>query len=200
MFCQRVKLEKTGVLSLPLPRTANPRGERKTMKITKRISVSLLVLVMVLSAVLAIPASAWVEPEDDTDTAYSSKTCSCSDPGFAASYQSRTYADGDSVLVITSITHRTAGCQSCEAYHSASIWYYPSSTSYAYNIRTVTGRATNQGDEVLEMFAVAASGPQATGTQVFFCVEARHQVKTTCTASGIVTYSGSTQAGEPALK
>ena len=173
------------------------------MKTIKRISLATLVLVMVLSALLAIPASAQIEPTDDEDIElYTTSKCTCVyHEDFYVQFASRLYAaDGNRAYAATEVYHPRTTCTDIIASHTATIWYYPNYTSSAYN--TFTNYASDGFHQSSNgtRYSVAATNRTASGTQVLFCIETSHTLTTNCTPCGQKTYTGYTCAGEIALK
>lgn len=156
------------------------------MKTTKRISVSLLVLVMVLSAVLAIPASAGSERH------YFTNQCSC---GYTFSaYAQSTFSGATVGYAQTSLDHAHSPVASDgKTTVSATIWHYPSTNSSAYNTAHVSASATGLGS------VATCDRSQGYNVGTIFCIESNHYYEYIC---GGVKYSDSMYIsnGEPAMK
>lgn len=105
------------------------------MKKLKRISLATLVLVMVLSAVLAIPASASTIARD-----FSRPNCGCS-LTFGGEYGGGKY-DVDRGTAWAEVEH---DCESAYAYVSMKCWIAPYSSLNNYTSRTFTGSARDNG-------------------------------------------------------
>ena len=171
------------------------------MKNLKRISLATLVLVVVLSAVLAIPASAQIEPVYDYDYDVTKQNkCTCDQGDFEVLFTSQTSSYGNTISTSTKLTHSQNACTSIFTSHTSTTWYYPNSTSSAYN--TLTNYASDGLHQSSNgtKYSHASTNREATGTQILFCVETSHTATTTCTPCGQKTYTGYTCAGEPALK
>ncbi|MBQ8898605.1 MAG: hypothetical protein IJY86_08995 [Clostridia bacterium] len=161
-------------------------------KKTRRFSLSVLALVLVILALLAIPASAGIA---DYSVKYSSQNCGCgTDPGFVASFAAYTFDTGDEGIVVTEIDHESSNCTLCTTYNSATAWYYPNATSNAYNTKHAT--ESHYGTHS----SVASNHIGATGEQFIFCIEGNHTARTTCNVTGETTYTKYTCAGDPGLR
>lgn len=155
------------------------------MKITKRISVSLLVLIMVLSAVLAIPASAGLVEEH-----HEFGRCSCQNVDFEAIYASDIVTNGIS-RAVTHLYHPSNQCDAATVYVSAKFWVYPTSGSSTYRtvVRTDTEYGTNV-DASVNSYGISGE---------VFCIESNHTITTRCNNTNY-TYSKYISNGEPAMK
>ena len=161
-------------------------------KKTRRFSLSVLALVFVILALLAIPASADIA---DESLKFSSQSCGCvADPEFEASFGAYTYDTGEVGFIVTELDHESSNCSLCTTYNSATAWYYPNVTSNAY----YTKHATES--DYAEHLSVATNRIDATGEQFIFCIEGNHTARTTCTGTGETTYTKYTCAGEPGLR
>ena len=157
------------------------------MKNLKRISLATLVLVMVLSAVLAIPASAVQDIE------YFSSPCGVSTfSGTAYSYMS---SDGSSANAYTQFSHPENYHSTATTVHvSAKFWWYPSGSSQA-NYRTTTRINTASGDVTAKASVNSAEIPG-----LIFSVESTHTLTSVCNG---ITKPQQTKwlcVGEPAMK
>ena len=161
-------------------------------KKTRRFSLSVLALVLVIVALLAIPASADIA---DESLKYSSQSCGCvADPEFEASFGAYTYDTGEVGFIVTAMSHESSNCSLCTTYNSATAWYYPNVTSNAYNTKHATA------SDYAAHLSVATNRINATGEQFIFCIEGNHTARTTCTGTGETTYTKYTCAGEPGLR
>ena len=162
------------------------------MKSLKRLSVATLVLVMVLTAVFAIPASAYSIGSSHEENI----TCACGNSvenGFGNLIDSN---DKTATRAITHLNHDCAICSSATTYVSAKFWHYPSASSSAYNATT---RTDTKYSEVSTAVVQAAGNGVATIPGEIFCIESNHRITMVCRGT-TYTYSKYLCTGEPSLK
>ena len=156
------------------------------MKTLKRISLTTLVLVMVLAAVLAIPASAL-----GTYRGYFSQKCEC-DGVFYGHWENRATIGSSVSYAKTVLDHMDSPeCTSGSVYASAKFWHYPSSSSSAYNTTTVY--SSDQGKDA------SCTANQTSSVGEIFCVESNHTATTVCNGT-TYTYNKYYCNGSPAMK
>ena len=157
------------------------------MKTLKRISLATLVLVMVLTTLLAIPASAVQDIE------YFSSPCGVSTfSGTAYSYMS---SNGSSANAYTKFSHPDDyHTTSTTVYVNATFWWYPSGSSQsAY--RTTSKNSTASGN-----FTAQASVNNTGISGVIFSVESTHTLTTVCNGIAKPQQFKWLCVGEPAMK
>ena len=171
------------------------------MNKTRRFSIVTLALVMVLVAIIAIPASASVP--DDSEISYFTKPCNATEfTGFA---QSHIGANGGSAYARTYFSHNVnSHTASGTSYVSGEFWHYPSGSS-ASNYRTTTLRSTvsddtadPEGASTGTMYATATVY-DTTSMGVVFSIESTHTLTFVCNGQ-TNTQTISLVVGEPAMK
>lgn len=164
------------------------------MKTIKRISTATLVLIMILTAVLAIPASAVVSYDRDSDffTDY------CPDGSISAQGVSEVTTYGREGSAFTQFTHVAGNnhVTSATVYVGSKFWHYPADTSQA-NYRTTTKNNTQSGGSGTTA-SVSLSGGSI--SSVIFSVESTHTLQYTCYNQTYPVQTVWTCAGEPAMK
>jgi len=154
-------------------------------KKTRRFSLSVLALVLVILALLAIPASA-----SGYDYYSFEQKCGCTGEFLAyCDSQVTSIANGSNARTV--LNHYCSGCSSAQVYVSAKFWHYPSPTSSAYNATTLTNSATG-----IRATAVVSETPSIGEV---FCIESNHRITTVCNGT-TYSYSDYNSNGEPAMK
>jgi len=171
------------------------------MNKTRRLSIVTLALVMMLVAIIALPASAYV-PED-SDYAYFTQPCNAST--FSSYAESAVYHNGDDAYAITYFSHDVdSHTASGTSYVSAKFWHYPSGSS-ASNYRTTTLSSTVSDDTTDPagayngtMYAMARVN-KTSSMGVVFSIESTHRLTLICNGqTNHQTFS--LVVGEPAMK
>lgn len=154
-------------------------------KKTRRFSLSVLALVLVILALLAIPASA-----SGYERYSFTKKCGCTGD-FLAYYDSQVTSIANGSYARTVLDHYCTGCSSAQVYVSAMVWHYPSPTSSAYNRTTLTDSASG--------ITVTAAVYETSSIGEVFCIESNHRISTVCNGT-TYSYSAYNSNGEPAMK
>lgn len=167
------------------------------MNKTRRLSIVTLALVMVLVAIIALPASAVISEDRDSDFTYTSP---CNTDKYTAFAQSYLAMNGASAYARTTVSHSPESHNvTVTATVNATFWYYPNGSS-TYQTTTRGSQASDQTTTSDNSNAYArATVDDSTIPGTVFSVESSHNVTVVCnsTTNTQVKYLC---VGEPAMK